>query len=84
MKIVDYARSLSILPSSTSYDSVRPHHLAIGYVVLGWLASTKAYQKMSVKVLSLVSKLTDGFIPLVHMGLVPDFLIRTGIRLRLR
>lgn len=84
MKIVDYARSLSILPSSTSYDSVRPHHLAIGYVVLGWLTSTKAYKKMSVKALSLMSKLSDGFIPLVHMGLVPDFLIRAGIRLRLR
>lgn len=84
MKVVDYARSLSILPSSTSYDSVRPHHLAIGYVVLGWLASTKAYKKVSGKFLSLMSKLSDGFIPLVHMGLIPDFLIRFGIRLRLR
>ncbi len=84
MKIVDYARSLSILPSSSSYDSIRPHHLAIGYVVLGWLASTKAYNKASEKVLSLMSQLTDSFIPLVHMGLIPDFLIRFGIRLRLR
>ena len=84
MKIVDYARSLSILPSSKSYDSIRPHHLALAYAILGLVSSSKLYKKVSGKVLNILSDLSEACIPLIHLGLVPDFVIRWGIRLQLR
>ena len=84
MKVVDYARSLSILPSSNSYDSVRPHHLALGYAIFGWMASSKIYKKISGRILNILSDLSEKCIPLIHLGLIPDFVIRWGIRLQLR
>lgn len=83
MKLVDLARSLLILPSA-SYDSVRPHHLALGYVLWGWLSSTKVYEKISVKFLNVLSQVVEGCIPLIYTGLIPDVLIRFGIRLQCR
>mmetsp|Transcript_17529 Transcript_17529/g.36037 ORF Transcript_17529/g.36037 Transcript_17529/m.36037 type:complete len:406 (+) Transcript_17529:218-1435(+) len=84
MKAVDYARSLSILPASNSYDNVRPHHLALGYAILGVLTSSKICKKISGKILNMLSDLSEACIPLIHVGLVPDFVIRWGIRLQLR
>jgi len=84
MKVVDCARSLSILPSSNNYNDVRPHHLVLGYAILGCLTSTKLYKKISGKVLNILSDLSEACIPLIHIGLVPDFVIRWGIRLQLR
>eukprot|EP00536_Pseudo-nitzschia_multiseries_P010765 jgi/Psemu1/67574/estExt_Genemark1.C_3380043 len=84
MKIVDYARSLSILPPSGRYDDVRPHHLVLGYALLQCVTSLKIYQKISGRVLNMLSDLSEACIPLIHLGLVPDFVIRWGIRLQLR
>jgi hypothetical protein len=84
MKAVDYARSLSILPSSNSYESVRPHHLALGYAILGLVSSSKIYKKITGRILNILSDLSEACIPLIHLGLVPDFVIRWGIRLQLR
>lgn len=84
MKVVDYARSLSILPTSNHYDDVRPHHLVLGYAMLRFVSSSKIYKKISDKLLNILSDLSEACIPLIHIGLVPDFVIRWGIRLQLR
>ncbi len=84
MKIVDFCRSMSILPSSNSYESIRPHHILIGYSIFGWLYSTKLCKKITGKILNILSDLSEACIPLIHLGLVPDFVIRWGIRLQLR
>ena len=84
MKIVDHARSLSILPSSNRYDDVLPHHVLLGYAVLRFVSSSKLCKKISGRVLNVLSDLSEACIPLIHMGLVPDFVIRWGIRLQLR
>ncbi len=84
MKIVDFARSLSILPSSNSYESVRPHHVLLGSLVFGWLGKTKITKKITGKILNMLSDLAEACIPLIHYGLVPDFVIRFGIRIQLR
>lgn len=81
MKVVDVARSLSILP--TSYDDVRFHHMALVYVVTRSFFTSVLYTKISERVLSVLSGMSESFIPLVHRGLVPDFIIRWGIRLQL-
>jgi hypothetical protein len=82
MKVVDFARSLSVLP--TSYETVRPHHLALGYAIYGTITSTKAYKKIYGKILNILSDFSETCIPLIHMGLIPDAVIRWGIRLQLR
>lgn len=84
MKIVDCARSLSILPSSKSYDDVRPHHLMLGCALLRFVSSSKVCKKIGGKILNALSDLSEACIPLIHLGLVPDFVIRWGIRLQLR
>ncbi len=81
MKVVDIARSLSILP--TSYDHVRFHHVALGYLLTRSFFTSVLYAKLSERVLSVLSGLSESFIPLIHRGLVPDFIIRWGIRLQL-
>ena len=82
MNLVDLSRSLLVVPSK--YDGVRPHHVALVYASLRFLASTSILKKCSKKILSLLSNLTEWCIPLVHAGLVPDFVIRFGIRIQLR
>mmetsp|Transcript_670 Transcript_670/g.1600 ORF Transcript_670/g.1600 Transcript_670/m.1600 type:complete len:405 (-) Transcript_670:370-1584(-) len=84
MKIVEYARTLSILPSSNRYGDVRPHHLVLGYALLGCVTASKVYKKLSGRVLNMLSDLSESCIPLIHMGLIPDFVVRWGIRLQLR
>jgi cyclopropane-fatty-acyl-phospholipid synthase len=81
MNLVDLSRSLLIVPSK--YDAVRPHHVALGCAVLRLLASSSLFQKLSKSILNLFSKLSESCVPLVHAGLVPDFVIRFGIRLQL-
>lgn len=86
MKIFDVARALSVLPSSVpkKYYEVRPHHLAVGYAIFSVLSSSKIYRKISDGILSLLSGLSDYGIPLVYKGIIPDFVIRWGIRVRCR
>jgi len=46
------------------------------------LKRTSLYQTISDKMLNIMSKVTDILMPLVYAGLVPDSLIRYGIRVR--
>jgi len=77
-------RLAGILPASLSYTDVQPHHLLVLYAVASTLSSTKVVRRLSDAALNAVSRFTDYLIPLVYAGLVPDFLVRFGIRLRLR
>ena len=81
MDFVALGRSLLVVPSK--YDDVRPHHVALGFAVVRFLASTSIVKKCSESILSLCSQFTEVCIPLVHAGLVPDFVIRFGIRVQL-
>eukprot|EP00531_Pseudo-nitzschia_arenysensis_P012947 CAMPEP_0116123838 /NCGR_PEP_ID=MMETSP0329-20121206/4963_1 /TAXON_ID=697910 /ORGANISM="Pseudo-nitzschia arenysensis, Strain B593" /LENGTH=404 /DNA_ID=CAMNT_0003617783 /DNA_START=82 /DNA_END=1296 /DNA_ORIENTATION=- len=84
MKIVDFARSLSILPASNSYEGIRPHHVLLGSLIFRWIGTTKITKKITGKILNMLSDLAEACIPLIHFGLVPDFVIRFGIRVQLR
>lgn len=84
MKIVDFARSLSILPASNSYKGIRPHHVLLGSLIFRWIGTTKITKKITGKILNMLSDLAEACIPLIHFGLVPDFVIRFGIRVQLR
>ena len=77
------ANNKSLLSFDKDYNSIRPHHLLVVYATLSFLKSTKVYKYITGSLLSLVSNGTDLAIPLVYAGLVPDFLIRLGIRFRL-
>lgn len=69
----------------TSYSQIRPHDVLVLY--FGWrlfLSNTSLFRKLSDKMQSLASSLSERLIPLVYYGIVPDFLIRAGIRLQLR
>jgi cyclopropane-fatty-acyl-phospholipid synthase len=78
-------RSFSLLMAPRSnYDQIRPHHLVVVYGAWRILSSTSLYQKAMAGLLAMASKLSEQFIPLIHAGLVPDFVIRFGIRLQLR
>ena len=76
-------RSLLVLPSS--YHQIRPHHVVVLYAAYSWITSTQLYRKQLYnKLLSLLSNVSEMCIPAIHAGLVPDFVIRLGIRLQLR
>jgi cyclopropane-fatty-acyl-phospholipid synthase len=81
MNLVDLSRSLLIVPSE--YGDVRPHHVAAGVAVLRLLASTSLVRACRKSIFSWMSRLSESCIPLIHMGLVPDFIIRFGIRVQL-
>jgi len=66
------------------YNSIRPHHVVLLYTTFHYLKSTKLYSRLSNSILSLLTKGTDLALPVVYSGLIPDFLIRFGIRLRCR
>lgn len=75
-------RLVGVLP--TSYGDVRPHHVLALYAAFSLITSTKVCRRVSDSILNVLSRTTDYLIPLVYKGLVPDFLVRFGIRLRLR
>jgi cyclopropane-fatty-acyl-phospholipid synthase len=75
--------SKSLLPLDRDYNSIRPHHLVIFYSMYSILKKSKFYQHIAKSIVSLLSKSTDILLPLVYSGLIPDGLIRLGIRLRL-
>jgi len=60
--------------------------IATSYVLYNVLKSTKIstklYRKLTATILSLLSKCSDIALPLVYAGIVPDYLIRLGIRIR--
>lgn len=66
----------------TSYNAIRPHHFILLFASTTLLSPyTKTFSK---KVLRYLSILSDLAIPLVYNGMIPDCLIRFGIRVRLR
>jgi cyclopropane-fatty-acyl-phospholipid synthase len=71
----------SLLPRN--YSQIRPHHAAALYAAVRYIASTSFYRKLADKILSYMSSTTERLIPLVYAGIVPDFLIRFGIRIQL-
>jgi cyclopropane-fatty-acyl-phospholipid synthase len=81
MSLVDWSRSLLVVPSH--YGEVKPHHLVVGYTFLRALTSTSAYRKLSKTIFNYLSKFSEACIPLIHMGLIPDLVIRFGIRVQL-
>jgi len=66
------------------YQSFRPHHVVVLYAATRLISSSKLYKKFSDLILSALSRTTEILIPIIHVGLVPDFLIRLGIRIQLR
>lgn len=71
-------------PLPSSYSEVRLHHWVVLYAALQGAASLQITKKLAGRMLSAASSFSDYMIPLVYAGLIPDFLIRWGIRLRLR
>lgn len=64
---------------------VRPHHVLVLYTVLTGVASSGIYKKVANVMLSLTARCMNSMImPLSDKGMVPDFLVRMGIRLQLR
>jgi cyclopropane-fatty-acyl-phospholipid synthase len=53
------------------------------YAAVRYLASTTFYRKIADKILNYMSSTTESLIPLVYWGVVPDFMIRAGIRIQL-
>lgn len=76
------SQSLLLVPNS--YDALRPHHAVVAYGVASFVASTSLLQSLSKQLLGWCSALTERCIPLIHLGLVPDWVIRFGIRLQLK
>jgi len=81
MDLVELSRSLLVIPSN--YEGIKAHHVAVGYAVLRLFSSTGVVKGISKKILSFLSTFSETCIPLIHYGLVPDFLIRFGIRIQL-
>lgn len=68
----------------TSYAEIQPHHVVILYAAWNALTSTSFYKKLSGRVLALLSSISERCVPLIHAGVVPDFVIRYGIRVQCR
>ena len=84
MDLIEISRTLLVVPvAPTKYHEIRPHHVVLGYAAYRFLASTSVVKKLSESILSWLSKFTEACIPLIHFGLIPDFLIRFGIRIQL-
>ena len=73
----------TLFPRDASYNSIRPHHVVVLYALTRVISSSSFYQKLSNSVLRLLSHTSEALIPLVYRGLVPDYLIRLGIRIQL-
>lgn len=75
----------ALFDTPKSYDQIRPHHVVVLYAAWQYFSSrTAVYKSITRRILSLLSGVSESFIPLIHAGWVPDFIIRWGIRLQLR
>lgn len=86
MSLLDHiSRSLLlVVPSDYKYDSVRPHHLLVLYAATKALASTSIVKTLQDKILNLLGQVTEACIPIIYYGIIPDFVIRFGIRIQLK
>lgn len=83
MSLRDAGQSLWMsIPSS--YHDVQAHHVVVAYAAWNLWSSSHLAERLSDKVLSLLSSFSERLVGLVQLGLVPDFLIRFGIRIQLR
>mmetsp|Transcript_38719 Transcript_38719/g.44224 ORF Transcript_38719/g.44224 Transcript_38719/m.44224 type:complete len:415 (+) Transcript_38719:189-1433(+) len=82
--LLDTSKSLFGAGMPRDYRSIRPHHVVLLYSATRLLSSTKLYKKLTDLLLSALSRTTEILIPAVYIGLVPDFLIRLGIRIQCR
>jgi hypothetical protein len=73
-------KSIRIVP----YGDIRPHHVVALYGVVSVAASSSCVRTVSDWLLDKCSGLTEKFIPLIQVGVIPDFVIRWGIRLQLK
>lgn len=82
----DWSKSLLTLAVPPSnYEQIRPHHFLLAAALLKAVGSTSIYRKLADKILSVFSQAGETIgVPLVMYGLVPDCLIRYGIRIQLR
>jgi Mycolic acid cyclopropane synthetase len=79
-----YSMSLRSYFSAIHYADVRPHHVLALYAAVAGLQSLGLAKKLAHSILSVAASWSDGLIPLIYAGWIPDCLIRWGIRLRLR
>ena len=79
--LLETSKSLLILPRN--YKSIQPHHVIAFYGLVKLITRSGFYKRLANKILSLLSVTTERLIPLVYMGIVPDFIIRFGIRIQL-
>ena len=73
----------TIFPRDASYSSIRPHHLLVSYALLTVISASSVYRKLANSALQLLSQTSEALIPLVYRGIIPDPLIRYGIRIQL-
>ena len=66
-----------------SYGSIRPHHLLVSYALLSAISASSVYRKIADAALRLLSQTSEALIPLVYRGIIPDVLVRYGIRVQL-
>lgn len=66
------------------YQALRPHHLLLCYGLYKAVMATGIVTRLSQSLQALASNATESFIPLIQAGLVPDCVIRFGIRLQLK
>ena len=73
------------LPETLHYKDIRPHQLVLAGVLWNTFQSTSIYRKCADTILQHLSAAAEVIgVPLVMKGLVPDALIRYGIRIQLR
>ena len=78
---LEAARALLILPKD--YESVRPHHLALAVGLWSLWTASPLYARLQRSIHQGLAKLSEYGESLVYLGILPDFLIRFGIRLQL-
>jgi Mycolic acid cyclopropane synthetase len=78
---MDSFRSLFLPPQD--YNSIRPHHIVIWYAIERILSTTTIMKSLKTAFLKVLSQTSEALIPLIYSGLIPDFIIRFGIRLQL-
>jgi Mycolic acid cyclopropane synthetase len=89
--------SLSSLSLPQKYDEIRPHHYIILYgtcfmigniisssQMLSFLSKNGIWNGYKTKLYRFLSEFTERCIPLIYSGMIPDFIIRWGIRMKLR
>jgi cyclopropane-fatty-acyl-phospholipid synthase len=67
-----------------AYEEIRPHHVIALYGLISVVSASPLVRSMAKRLLNACSGLTEKFIPLIQAGLVPDSIIRWGIRLQLK